>query len=343
MRRMRVYLGFGLLTTFAIFTAPTLADTYKVIVKGKVTMEDGSAPPFTVGIERICSDNSGSAPGPITNKKGEWIWNMEIDPFASRSCLLRATHAGYTSSTLDASNINLTSRNTTVDLPPLVIFASVPDPSSINASENNIPSKAKSPFLAAMKALDDGNFTEAGSKLEAAVAASPKFAQGWHALGIVDGRLHKPAEARQAYEHAIESDPKMFPAYVMLARLCVSTKDWPCVSKTADALTKADPKRPYPEISLHRAVALYELKDLAGAETSAQEAIRLDPQHKRPREEYVLGRILEAKGDVSGAREHISKYLELDPNAADKDLVQAHLQDIGKSTATGVDPDLEPL
>ena len=43
------------------------------------------------------------------------------------------------------------------------------------------------------------------------------------------------------------------------------------------------------ETYLHRAVALYKLKDLDGALTGVKEALKLDPQHKRLREEYVLG------------------------------------------------------
>ena len=86
-----------------------MADTYPVIIMGTVTMEDGSPPPFTVGIERICSDVNGNAPGPITNKKGEWLWRMEIDAFATRSCVFRATYPGYKSSTVDASSLKRSS------------------------------------------------------------------------------------------------------------------------------------------------------------------------------------------------------------------------------------------
>jgi hypothetical protein len=57
----------------------------------------------------------------------------------------------------------------------------------------------------------------------------------------------------------------------------------------------------------------------------------------------VLGRILEAKGDLNGAKEHMAKYLQLDPAPADVDLVKQHIERIGKPTASGVDPDLEPL
>jgi hypothetical protein len=64
----------------AVFCAgqTTITDTYAIIVTGAVTMEDGSPPPFIVGIERVCSDPHGDAPGPITNKKGEWVWRMQF-------------------------------------------------------------------------------------------------------------------------------------------------------------------------------------------------------------------------------------------------------------------------
>jgi Flp pilus assembly protein TadD len=335
---MRLVIG-----SLLVLVAPMFADTYPVIIRGTVTMEDGSAPPFTVGVERICSDSAGSAPGPITNKKGEWSWRIEIDPFASRACLFRATHPGYSSTTQDASNINTTSRNTTVTLPPLVLNAVTVDPGAIVVSESNIPAKAKGSFDKAMKALDTPDFAEASKQLEAAVAGSPKFAQGWHTLGVVDERMHKQDEAKAAYQHAIDADPKMFSAYVMLARVCIKMKDWQGAGTAADSLIKADSKKTYPEIYLHRAVARYALKDIAGAEESAQEALRLDPKHKKPRGEYILGRILEAKGDASGAREHITKYLALEPAAPDADIVRAHLEGLGKSDSAGVDPELEPL
>src|SRR6267154_2287310 len=100
---LRVFPCVCLAVAFSGFIQPAAADTYAVIVRGTVVMDDGSPPPFTVAIERICSDSSGSAPGPITNKKGEWVWKVDIDPFAPRACVFRAVHAGYVSSTADAS------------------------------------------------------------------------------------------------------------------------------------------------------------------------------------------------------------------------------------------------
>jgi Tfp pilus assembly protein PilF len=336
----RVFLCVSVALAFFPIQSAT-ADIYPVILHGKVVMDDGSAPPFVVSIERVCSDIAGSMPGVLTDKKGEYIWRMNIDPLETRNCVIRASHAGYTSSEVEVSGVDTT--HTTLDLPPITIRGSVADPETMNFSENGIAGRAKSDFTAARKAVDARDLAGAASHLEAVVAAAPKFAQAWHGLGVIDESLQKTAEARAAYEHAIASDPKMLPSYVMLARLCIKTKDWNCASKTGELLIKADSKHLYPEIYLHQAVARYELKDLNGAQESVQEAIRLDPKYKRPRAEYVLGRILEAKGDVAGAKEHMAKYLTLDPAPPDIDLVRGHIQSIGKPEASDVDPVLEPL
>jgi hypothetical protein len=103
-------------------------------------------------------------------------------------------------------------------------------------------------------------------------------------------------------------------------------------------MLKVDTKHNYPEIYMHQAVARFELKDVAGAEQSANELIRIDPKSKYPRIEYVLGRILEAKGDLEGARAHMMKYLSLDAVAKDAEQVQAHMLALGKPEAAQTGP-----
>jgi Flp pilus assembly protein TadD len=337
----RSYLGVCLAAAFLGFTGSAGADTYAVILHGKVVMQDGSAPPVSMGIERVCSDVAGDKPGTVTDKKGEYIWRLEIDPLEARDCQIRATHAGYTSTRVEVSGVDTT--HTTLELPPIVVSASVADPYAI-IIESSIPGRAKKDWDEAIKALDNGpDFAEAARHLEAAVTASPKFAPGWHALGIVDERLKKQPDAKTAYEHALASDPKLLPPYVALLRVCIKLKDWDGAEKAAAALMKADPKHTYPEVYLHEAVAQYGLKDYNGAEESVQEAIRLDAGHKRPRAEYVLGRILEAKGDIKGAKEHMATYLKLAPAPQDVDLVKGHIDLIGRPGGADVDPELEPL
>jgi cytochrome c-type biogenesis protein CcmH/NrfG len=334
----RILLGVLLASSCSLVKVAS-ADVYPVILHGKVQMEDGSPPPVVVSIERVCSDVYGSMPGVLTDKKGEYIWRMDIDPLESRNCVIRATHAGYTSSDVEVSGVDTT--HTTLDLPPIIIHTAVGDPYTLNFSDKGISGRANSDWKAAIKALDAQNLSEVATHLEAVTAASPKAAQAWHALGVIDDKLHKNAEAQAAYERGIESDPKFLRTYIALTRLCIRSKDWNCAAKTSDALIKEDRKNSYPEIYLHQAVARYELKNLSGAQESVEEAVRLDPRHARS--QYVLGRILEAKGDLAGAKEHMTKYLQLEPASPDATLVQGHIDNLGKPAASDVDPELEVL
>jgi hypothetical protein len=337
MATTRVFLGTCLVASLFFSAHPATAEVYNVIIKGKVTMADGSPPPFTVSIERVCTDLQGSAPGPLANKKGEYTWRMDVDPLNSRKCVIRASHPGYTSTSIDISALD-GATSSVINMDTLVVFSATANPSTIVTGDAGVPSKAGPAWKAAMKAVDARNLPEAAVQLNAAVAAAPKFAIGWHALGVVQENSGKPAEARDAYQHAIEADPKMFAAYVLLARASLRAKDWDGAAKTADTLIKIDSKKTYPEIFLHQAVARYQLKDLDGAAASAQEAIKL----KLPRAEYVLGRILEAKGDAAGAREHMSKYLDQDKSTPDADAIRKHIQSIGQLSVGG-EPDLELL
>src|SRR5512132_3932567 len=106
MADLRPFLGVCVIANLLFSVRPVAAENYPLIIKGQVTMADGSVPPFTAGIERVCSDAAGSAPGPITDKKGEYLWRMNVDPMRTRACYIRATRVGHTSSTIDISGLN---------------------------------------------------------------------------------------------------------------------------------------------------------------------------------------------------------------------------------------------
>ena len=325
---------------FLAFIAPAAGENYPVILRGKVAMPDGTPPKFRVAVERVCSDAMGSAPGPLIDKNGEYIWRMDVDPMRTRACVLRATHAGYTSTTVDISALN-GYLNTNITLETIVITSSADDPYAIVMSASSMPGgRAKTALKAASKALDEHNYAEARRQFQTAMEAAPEYAAGWHALGVLQEREQALNDAGVSYRNAIKSDPKMLPSHMTLTLLCIRTKDWGCAAESADGLIKADKKRKYTDIHLYRAVALYGLKDLDKAVESVQEAIRLDPNHMKPRSEYVYGRILEAKGDIEGARAKIARYLELDKNAPDPGLIRQHLQNLGKPGNSETDPDL---
>jgi Tfp pilus assembly protein PilF len=340
MKIQSAVLIFCIAAAFACVCRPAAAENYPVILHGKVVMPDGTPPPIILAIERICSDSLGSAPGPLTNKKGEYLWKMDVDPMRTRSCVIRATHAGYTSTSIDISALN-GYLSTTVQLEPIVVSSAADDPYVISMSDSSMPSSARSALKAAMKGLDTGDYAEVRRQLEIAVQKAPKYAPGWHAYGVVLEHQNAAKQAREAYAKAIDADPKFLPAYMTLVHNCSRAKDWECVVHTADALIKADKKKSYTDIYLHRAVAEYWLKDLDQAAADVQEALRLDPYHRTPRAEYVYGRILEAKGDMNGARDHMSKYLELDKKAPDPELIRLHIKNLGQPASAGPEPELD--
>ena len=324
----------------AVVIAPLAADSVPVILRGRVVMQDGSPPPKTLGIQRICSDSQGSAPGPLTDKKGEYLWRMEVDPMRTRVCRLEVATAGYASTAVDISGLNGYT-NVTQMLPDIIITVRGANPMTIVSGESGVPGKSLGAWKAAIKAIDSGDLPSAAEKLQEAVKASPKFAAGWHTLGIIQQTQQKFAEAKDAYEHALEADPKAPASAVTLARVCIHMKDWVCAAKASESAMQRDTKHMYPEVYLHLSVAKYGQKDLDGALSGVQEAAKMDPSQKRA--EYVLGRILEAKGDLAGAREHMNKYLLADPNVADVATVKAHLELLGKPEAATAEPDLELL
>src|SRR5579871_630053 len=273
------------------------ADIYPVIVIGKVVMPDGLPPTFTVSIEKECSDLV-TDNGPLVDKTGQWVWRVNVDVYQEAACVFRAHHDGYTSTEIDASNLNKNYLDKTVHVPDIILMPKVPNPYTIHVSGDDYPAKAKAPFEKAMRNIDMGNYEEATVNLKVAVGISPKFAAGWHALGVVYANTGRPELAKDAFEKAIATNPKMLTAYVTLARTCLLMRNWQCAADASAGLIRADIKHLYPEIYLHQAVALYYEKILVAAEQSANEFVRYEGAHKMPRVEYILGRILEAKGDI---------------------------------------------
>jgi len=335
----RIFTAIWLIASLSSMVKPLSATSYEVIIRGKVTMQDGSPPPAGVEIQRECSDTNGSKPGPRVGKKGEYIWQLDNDTTYTRTCRIEAALSGYSSTSVDISALD-GFVNKTVDLPPILLNIRS-DPRVINSSDVDVPGAAHAAWKVAMKAVDAGGTAEAAKQLRLVVAASPKFARGWHTLGIAYENDEMFAEAKDAYMHATSADPKMLVSWVTLSRVDVLAKDWQGASKAADTVLKLDSKHMYPEVYLHQAVARFEMNDLPGAESSANEALRLDPKERKFRGEFVLGRILAAKGDAAGARTHISKYLALNPNPPDIELIKGYLDVLGKPEADALKSDLE--
>ncbi len=335
---VRLVLALTITAGALVLVESTVADTYTVIMQGNVVMVDGSPPPKTVGIERVCSDIQGSAPGPITDKKGHYLWRQDLNPMLTRVCYLQATLAGFTSTRIDISNVSLSTFTGTSNektLPDLVLSPRDSGDAGmiVLVSAHDAPGKAQPLYKAALKALDANNTDEGIQQLQLAVKAVPKFADGWNILGALYERQKMFMEARDALEHALDANPKLLSPYLRIARISNKLGDWDAATKAEDALLKVD-KRFYPEIYLQQAITLTQRKEYAGAEESAKTALSLDPRHQHVnRAEYVLGRIALAKGDLAAAKQHIANYISMDPTAPDLEKIQVELANLGSKDA----------
>ena len=320
------------------------ADYYTLILEGNVVMPDGSPPPKTVGVERVCSDINASGSGSIADKKGHYTWKMDLDPDNSRVCFMRATLPGFSSTQIYLDKINLGDyqQNKLLKMPDIVL---APRDSGggnqlVLIPDDEAPGKARAPYKAAAKALDAKNTDEGIKQLLLAVEAVPKFADGWNILAAVYEQKRMLMEAKDALQHAIEINPKLASAYLRLARISNKLGEWDAATRNEDALLKIDP-RFFPEIYLHQAITRFELKNLAGAEESLKTAQSLDAAHKLYRAEYVRGMIALAKGDLSGAKEHIANYMKSDPTTPDIEKIQVQLDTLGNPDASKLNITLE--
>ena len=321
-----------------VFVGGFAARAQDVFLRGRVVMEGGGAPGRTVGIEKVCAGLPNTLET-ITNKKGEYVWRTEPDRLGRLNsgvqirgtrvetvCRLRASLSGYVSSSIDLMDPALAG---VLQLPPLVLKPKVKAQQQ-EPEQTPAPAGANKAWERATKAMEARQWAEAESSLREAIAAAPKFATGWNALGVALQNQAEPAEARTAFNKAIEIDPALLASYALLTRLEIDSQNWEAASRAASTLIERDKGKRHLDAYLQKATARFRLNDLAGSESSLNELIAQDRAHQYPRAEYLLGLILDMKGDKSGAAEHMRKYLELEPASRDAAQVRQRMENLGR-------------
>ena len=348
----------------AVFFLSMATAPAQTLISGKITVADGGPLPDRVMVQLDC----GGAPRvtAYADRKGRFSfpWNdaagggvddgiQSVGPGAGRGlpgngigqdpaapargvnngraitgCELRATAPGYRSDVValegnraffgdyDAGTITL-HRTADAEAPP------------VSATSGKAPSGARRAFDRGMEALSKGRGPEAEKDFEKAVSLYDQYAEAWLDLGKL--RLQRGANdsAGEAFQKALEADNSLAEPGIYLGMLAVEKKEWPDAVKYLDAALQLDPVH-FPDAWFNKAVAGYNLKDYADAEKSVREALKLDPQHKNPRAEYLLGLILAAQKNYSGAAEQLRVYLRLAPGADDAEKVRTQLGEIEK-------------
>ena len=334
---------------------PDMMQNRPIFISGKVVLEDGTPPPDSVTIERVC--NGVVRPEGYTDSKGRFSFelgrNNNVMADASTSSGAddglfgggggfggnqRTSMGGFggqgrgiserdlmgceiraSLSGFRGESVNLAGRRS-LDNPDIgtIILRRMANVEGYTFSLTTAmaPREAKRSFDKSRDLLKKKKFDEAQAELEKATAAYAKYAIAWYDLGRIYEMKKQNDAAIKAYESAMTADPKYVNPYTNLSLLLGQKKEW---QRAADVSAKGIKLNPieFPQLFYYNAVANMNLGKLDDAEKSARDGVKADPKGRIPRMDHLLGNILAEKNDLKGAAESYQNYLKKDPNAPD--------------------------
>jgi len=325
--------------------------TRGIFISGQVVMADGSPVPQNVTILRTCGGNPRTVAYADIKGTFTFQWSQQdaaIVPDASEAgitgrtissggsgssapsligCDLRANLAGYRSDRIDLGRFSMDSPD--VGMIVLHRNAGGKEERTVSATSLMAPKDARKAFERGQLALLKNKPDQAEKDFENAVAKYPRYAEAWLSLGKLRLDRHQTERARAAFLKTIEADPKIFQPYLELGLLSADEKNWEDTRKYLEHAIRMDPSN-YPVAWYYTALSYYNLKKYDEAEKDVRQAIKLDPRHGMPREQYLLGLLLEHKRDFAGAAIELTAYLKLAPAAPDFMQVEAEVKQLQK-------------
>ena len=336
-----------------------------IFLSGKVVMEDGTPPPDSIVIERVCNgvpraegytDSKGrfsiqlgqrsamtqdasygatdplfgdpSNPGGSSRSGMGGMGNPNMPGVSERDlmgCEIRAVLPGFRSEPVSLAGRRMFD-NPDVGTIILHRLGNV-EGTTISATSLQAPKDARKAFDKARDLLRKKKTPEAKKELEKAVEIYPKYATAWYELGQIYAGEKQPEQAKNAYSKALEADPKLVTPYLQLAQLAAMEGKWQEVADTSDRAIKLNPFD-FPYAFFVNAVANYNLRKLDAAEKSVLEAQKLDKMHRIPKVEQLLGIILAERRDYNGAATALRNYMQFAPKANDLDAVKKQLGEL---------------
>ncbi|MBZ5624319.1 MAG: tetratricopeptide repeat protein [Acidobacteriia bacterium] len=335
-----------------------------VFVSGDVRLEDGTAPPDAVQINRACNGrttiaartdtlghfafsvdaagnttataDAGQAPNQAEdlrmalNKTSTQYTNPITT--ALRDCEVQAVLSGFRT-----ESVRLSVRDTaddgrlgTIILHPLSRSGSL----TISATTAAAPVAAKKAYDKGMESIAKEKWDMAESELTKAVTIYPKFAIAWYHLGQVRQKRNAQAGAIEAWNEARKQDPKYVKPYEILAAVADRQQDWAAAEQYSREWLQLDPDD-FAAAYLINAIANARLNRIEAAELAARGGLRVDKDRRVPRLNYVLGLILMEKQQYAESAKYLHAYLELAPNAHDAAMVREQVAKLDHQAEAG--------
>ena len=235
---------------------------------GRVTVNDGTAIPNDVMIERVCNNNVRqqvyAAPGGDFSmqlgSRSDTILDASGDPGtpggASRrdpamgiprrdltTCDLRASAAGFRSGVVSLAQVTaFDSTMDRIDVGTIVVERSEKiKGTTLSALAYRAPKEARKAYERGLEAEKNDKLAAARKHYETAVQRYPAYVSAWFHLGTVLQKQSETDAAREAFLQATKINAKYLPPYLSLAAMAFEAQNWADVLKFAGPIMDLDP------------------------------------------------------------------------------------------------------
>jgi len=332
----------------------------QAFLTGKVVLDDGTQLTESASIQTLCrgrkqtvahTDSHGSFSfqlGDRASVAAESVGEADVSSIGNpnrtdsgmqrdwRECEVLAELPGFTSQSIELSS--RLSALESADIGRLVLHrVGEVEGLTISATSAMAPKEAQKAYEKGQQKASKGKWDEAQQLFTHAVEIYPKYAVAWFDLGRIQFRNNDPAPARHSFEQSIAADPKFVNPYRGLAELDVFQQNWPDLVTVTSRLLALNPVS-FPDAWLRNAMGNFYLHNLADAEKSARQGMKVDDQHRVPKLEYLLGVILIQEHEYEEAATHIQRYLKVVTQPADVADAQKQLAEITRLQASAGDP-----
>jgi len=161
--------------------------------------------------------------------------------------------------------------------------------------------------------LNAGNKPGAEAKFLEAVGKNPDLPQGWQALTTLAYEKKDWGKTLEYGQKAVELDPSLTQIYGVLASAAQQSGDKKAAAEWQAKFETANPDTP--ESLYNKGVEAYNKKKIKDAETLLQKAVEAKPDFALAH--FWLGMVSFNLNKKAAAREHLEKYLSLDPNGSE--------------------------
>jgi tetratricopeptide (TPR) repeat protein len=201
-------------------------------------------------------------------------------------------------------------KTTEVKAAPGAAPAAAPAPSSSD--------QAVTAFNLGVDAMNQGDKATAEAKFQEAVKKNPDLPAGWQALTSLAYEKKDWAKTIEYGEKAVDLDPTLTNLYPMLADAARQSGDKKAAADWSAKYDEANPDSP--EILYNKGIDAYNKGKMKDAEASLTKAVAAKPDFANA--QFYLGMASFNLNHKESAREHLQKYLELEPNGKEAGTVK---------------------